>query len=108
MNSGLKSIQEDNLIDGVNYKNVKFDYSNQLNAQKSDYQSEDIYYPYKNLNCDLRQEEENLHFGKDEKKFSGNNFYKHRASGSQNSIDFSKKSVSYSGKLTDDENYYEQ
>jgi len=105
INSGLKSIREETLLynDGVSCDNK---INNEPNALKSDYPGDDIYLQNHNLNYDLIQQEDDLYYNRDERKLSGNNFYKHRSTGSKNSRDFSKKSISSTGKLTDDENLY--
>lgn len=112
MNSGLKSIKEENVYEDFNnFKNLKSDcpneFNNNSNNYKNDYPGDDVYFPNKNLNYDLyQQEEEDLYYNRDERKLSGNNIYRHRATGSKNSKNFSKKSVSPTGKLTDDENLF--
>lgn len=107
-NSGLLAIQEENLIEDISQTNKKHDCSNEMNPMKIEYQNDEIYFPNKDLNFNFYKEEENLYFDKDEKKLSGNNFYKQQQTGSKTGIHYSKKSVSSSSQLNDNENLFVQ
>jgi len=105
INYGLKSNKEDLL----SLNHLKSDYIEENANDNLEYLEDEIRYPIKALNYDFNDEDDNMNFNVDEKKLSGKDFYRNiRTKGSKNSIDYSRKSISSTGKITDDENLFVQ
>ena len=100
INSGLKSIKEENFLNDFSNKNLMVDFSEDKFEQSKDYFDivDEMGYTDRVQKYNLNEETDNFNYKIHERKLSGNNFYKHR----------SIKSISSTGRMTDDENLYAQ
>lgn len=111
-NSGLRAIKEENHIDEQNFSQMKNScfLHDQLENINNDYLEviDDMEFAGNLKKYTLNNEEEEYPLQLDQRKISSNQYRQNRIKTSKSSVDFSKKSISSLGRLSDEENLFAQ